>query len=60
MAELLSENVLLGVGNPLLDISATIKVDLLGRSPSAHTEGAWAGMTAARYWSRRPVMLELM
>ena len=29
MAELLSENVLLGMGNPLLDISATVKVDLL-------------------------------
>ena len=29
MAELLSENVLLGMGNPLLDISATVKTDLL-------------------------------
>ena len=29
MAELLSENVLLGVGNPLLDISATVKGALL-------------------------------
>ena len=29
MAELLSENVLLGMGNPLLDISATVKPDLL-------------------------------
>ena len=29
MAELLSENVLLGVGNPLLEISATVKVALL-------------------------------
>ena len=29
MAELLSENVLLGMGNPLLDISASVKTDLL-------------------------------
>jgi len=29
MAELLSENVLLGMGNPLLDISATVDMDLL-------------------------------
>ena len=29
MAELLSENVLLGMGNPLLDISASVKSDLL-------------------------------
>ena len=29
MAELLCENVLLGMGNPLLDISATVKTDLL-------------------------------
>ena len=29
MAELLSENVLLGMGNPLLDISASVKADLL-------------------------------
>jgi len=29
MAELLSENVLLGMGNPLLDISALVKTDLL-------------------------------
>eukprot|EP00092_Neocalanus_flemingeri_P011836 GFUD01012765.1.p1 GENE.GFUD01012765.1~~GFUD01012765.1.p1 ORF type:complete len:343 (-),score=110.85 GFUD01012765.1:371-1399(-) len=29
MAELLSENVLLGMGNPLLDISATVKTELL-------------------------------
>jgi len=29
MAELLSENVLLGMGNPLLDISATVEKDLL-------------------------------
>ena len=29
MAELLSENVLLGMGHPLLDISATVKTDLL-------------------------------
>ena len=29
MAELLSENVLLGMGNPLLDISASVKTDFL-------------------------------
>ena len=29
MAELLSENVLLGMGNPLLDISASVQADLL-------------------------------
>jgi len=29
MAELMSEHVLLGMGNPLLDISATVKTDLL-------------------------------
>ena len=29
MSELLSENVLLGMGNPLLDISATVKPELL-------------------------------
>ena len=29
MAELISENVLLGMGNPLLDISASVKPDLL-------------------------------
>ena len=31
MAELLSENVLLGMGNPLLDISATVDKDLLAK-----------------------------
>ena len=29
MAELLPENVLLGMGNPLLDISATVEKDML-------------------------------
>ena len=29
MAELMSEHVLLGMGNPLLDISATVNTDLL-------------------------------
>ena len=29
MAELLPENVFLGMGNPLLDISATVETDLL-------------------------------
>ena len=29
MSELLSENSLLGMGNPLLDISATVKPELL-------------------------------
>jgi len=31
MAELLSENILLGMGNPLLDISATVSTDMLAK-----------------------------
>ena len=31
MAELLPENVLLGMGNPLLDISATVERDMLSK-----------------------------
>ena len=31
MAELLAENVLLGMGNPLLDISAAVKDELLSK-----------------------------